>query len=198
MLANFGLPKCYQSRLDNADFDDTPFADEYQRNVYEYAARLAKLRGYRNIVDIGCGSGFKLVKHFSDVNTIGLDIPKTIEYCRQKYPHRRWREINTEDIIAGSDLVISADVIEHVPNPDDFMQYIKALHPKAIVISTPARDLLQLSTEELMGPPRNIHHAREWSSREFRAYIGQWFSVEEHLVGMEHDTHTQLIMARGK
>jgi hypothetical protein len=54
------------------------------------------------------------------------------------------------------------------------MHYIaEVLQPKVLVISTPERDQLCLGTHN--GPPKNIHHVREWNFAQFHAYVQQWF-----------------------
>jgi 2-polyprenyl-3-methyl-5-hydroxy-6-metoxy-1,4-benzoquinol methylase len=77
--------------------------------------------------------------------------------------------------------VICSDVIEHVSDPDELMRFLLALSKKWLVISTPdgRRSCSRFSPYEL-GPPQSEHHAREWSFKEFRRYVGQFVDVREH------------------
>jgi SAM-dependent methyltransferase len=73
----------YRIRGDALFFDDTPYKDEFQRPVYEYARQIADERGYKKILDLGCGSGFKLLKYFSDFHTVGVDLEPTVKWLRK-------------------------------------------------------------------------------------------------------------------
>ncbi len=56
---NYFIRPGYAVNLPNEFFDDTPFRDQWQKEVYLEAANLASERGLCTILDIGCGSGFK-------------------------------------------------------------------------------------------------------------------------------------------
>jgi 2-polyprenyl-3-methyl-5-hydroxy-6-metoxy-1,4-benzoquinol methylase len=181
---NYFIKDGYTIRPDAAFFDDTPFEDEFQRPVYEFARMLARKRD--RIVDVGCGSGFKLMQFFSEFNTVGIDLPPTVEFLRSKYASRDWRLFTYPASLAS--LVICADVIEHVTDPDSLLAYVARWHAHEIVISTPERDLLKLGTED--GPPRNKHHVREWNQKEFAAYISEYFTIVQHFIC---DNATQVV-----
>jgi 2-polyprenyl-3-methyl-5-hydroxy-6-metoxy-1,4-benzoquinol methylase len=91
------------------------------------------------------------------------------------------------------DMIICADVIEHIKNPDSVLQYFEYLKPKVIVISTPDRDLLL----NYNGPPKNPAHVREWSYKEFSEYIGSFFKVKEHFISSVSQS-TQVIVCKPK
>jgi hypothetical protein len=182
---NYFIKDGYVTRPDAAAFDDTPFKDEFQRPVYEYARSVAEQNGFEKITDVGCGSGFKLVKYFADFDTVGIELASTLPFLRGKYTDRKWMGLGSTP---ETDLAICADVIEHLRSPNPLLRYIQRLNPKRIIFSTPERDLLKLGTED--GPPRNIHHVREWNREEFAAYIGAHFTVLNHFVC---ETWTQVI-----
>lgn len=75
----------------------------------------------------------------------------------------------------GGATLICSDVIEHVEDPDQILAYLEAIRPEQIVISTPDRDEIKLDTQD--GPPRNIHHVREWTHDEFVAYLSSRFDI---------------------
>lgn len=154
------LPEEYVRR-EPKHWDDVPFKDEWQDNVYCYARKLFDDHQYTSAIDVGCGSGFKLVKYFSNFNTMGLEVPQTLEFLREKYPNLLWSELGQEDARSfPSDLSICSDVIEHTSNPDAFLEGILELSWNILVLSTPERDSKNL------GPPKNSHHVQEWSAEE--------------------------------
>lgn len=163
----------------NNDFDDQRGkADECQDDVYAAARALYDREGLAKVLDVGCGGGHSLLKHFSDADTIGLDLGPTVEWLRKEKPGRVW--LDKLDYAGGRatvDLVIAADVIEHMPDPDELLDLVESVGPKFAVISTPNRDNLQGAFHD--GPPKNLCHVREWSSAEFYKYMAFRFKVAE-------------------
>ncbi|MHC4498731.1 MAG: glycosyltransferase, partial [Planctomycetota bacterium] len=112
--------------------------------------------------------------------------------CKKEHDFGKWF---AEDIEYPSlsldkkfDLIISADVIEHLVNPNKLLDYIHLhSHPETLVIlSTPERDVTR--GEESLGPPTNPAHVREWNISEFRKYISSCgFSVLESFVVKDRD-----------
>jgi SAM-dependent methyltransferase len=193
--ANFYIHDGYAARSETAYYDDTPATDGWQREVYQYARELADREGLARIADVGCGSGFKLLKHFADRETVGFDVAPTVSKLRARHPERRWEVTDFGAVPPGvrPDLVICSDVIEHLQDPDLLLGFVERLAPAWIVLSTPDRNLLRLGTHD--GPPLNRTHVREWNMAEFRAYIGSRFQVVEHFVSNAAQC-TQLIVAR--
>jgi SAM-dependent methyltransferase len=179
----------YRARLKNRFFDDTPLKDEWQNEVYAKARALVDERGYTSVLDIGTGSGFKLLKYFADKDTLGIDLPRTVAWLKRTYPNRNWSDRFEPQI--GYDVVICADVIEHIPDPDQVLDLIAQCRPQIAVISTPDRALLKRGLD---GPPGNKAHVREWAFSEFAQYIGRRFRVLEHFISNSVQS-TQVIIA---
>ena len=178
----------YKCRPD-PDFCNAFVIDErFQWGVYENARKLADEHNYHSILDIGCGSGYKLCYFFPDKFTVGIDLPTTVSKLRQTYPNRFWFTAGFNAAPLSCDLVICADVIEHIPEPDSFLQFLKEISCKHIILSTPERELLNENTSN--GPPKNPCHVREWSHFEFHNYISQWFAIDRHYIV---DWQTQVI-----
>jgi SAM-dependent methyltransferase len=185
---NYFIHDGYQHRDEAINFIDTS-EDEYQDEVYQFARE-----NLTTVVDIGCGSGFKLVKYFRHLSTVGVDVPETCSWLRKRYPTRIWKEADCAlNFGYEIDLVISSDVIEHLVNPDELLDTIDRIRPRYAILSTPDRNLLRVSTHN--GPPLNSLHMREWSFSEFQAYIRDRFDLLEHFISCTPQC-TQCVLCR--
>lgn len=192
----YGIKRGYIHRKGVPHFDDTKNKDEYQNEVYAFAKETFKEKKYKTVLDIGCGSGFKLEKYFGDENYTGVEVQRTLKFLRDKYPNSNWIEF--EEIKKGEsyDLVICSDVIEHIEDPSAFLHQIShRIEFKNIIFSTPERDLERGKFD--FGPPRNIHHYREWNLKEFRIFLSPIFKVEKHFV-IDGRNRTQLALCTKK
>lgn len=182
---NFFIKDGYISRNFYHHHDDRGFTDGSQREVYELALEIAQAHDLFSVVDIGCGSGYKLMKYFDSFDTTGYEIEPTLSYLKEKYPHRKWinSQLTKTSNSSSVDLIICSDVVEHLVNPDQLLQYIDRFDFRYLVISTPDRDLLlevQKDPQSQTGPPVNSAHVREWNFEEFEQYISQYFTVIFH------------------
>jgi SAM-dependent methyltransferase len=71
---NYFIHDGYEHRLAPQYFDDTTNLDGWQDEVYLFAREIADKYDLRSILDIGCGSGFKLLKYLYNRTTIGVDV----------------------------------------------------------------------------------------------------------------------------
>jgi hypothetical protein len=178
---NYFIHNGYEARSENAFYDDTANSDQWQREVYQFAREVCDRDALRSVCDIGCGSAFKLLTYFEDLETVGIDLPATLNFLRQQWPDRVWMDANYEVMPPMSaQMVIACDVIEHLNNPDHLLAYIAEINPAKIVLSTPDRNLLRRGTHN--GPPGNLAHCREWGFAEFHAYVAHWFDIEDHFI----------------
>ena len=186
----------YDCRAYPRAFDDRPQTDHWQNAVYKSAWKFAKLHGFHHIADYGCGSGYKLVKYFSEFNTVGYEIPPALDHLREKYPARRWEDGNLDLIAFDADVLICADVIEHMADPIALLRKIAVSAVKYSFFSTPSLDILAGRGASLrMGPPNNETHVNEWMTAEFRQLIDNYLHVVDHLI-VSIEQGTQLIIAR--
>jgi SAM-dependent methyltransferase len=172
----------YSHREKTGHFDDTGNKDEWQREVYLYAAELMQKKAWKTVYDVGCGSGFKLVHYLGDYETIGIDLPQTVDFLLRTYPDRIWRAVPFSDrSLAPADLVICSDVIEHVADPDELLAFLEAITKRDIIISTPERNFLYPPTSRhRFGAPSNPTHLREWDARELATYLSRRFDIVRH------------------
>lgn len=193
-MKTYFIKEGYQHRLNNRYFDDTENTDKWQREVYTFAKDVAVKNNFAKVIDIGTGSGYKLLDNFEDFETVGIDVPQTVAWLRETYPDRTW--VDKFEPITGYDLLIASDVIEHIPDPDQLLDLIEQSAPQLIVLSTPDRDLLERTPD---GPPKNRAHVREWTMPEFYNYIDSRFEVLEHFVSnRKQSTQTMLARLRSK
>ena len=178
---NYYIHGGYTIRQRNVAFDDSTWEDEAQRDVYWFARDVADKYDLKTVLDIGCGSGYKLVTNFYNHETTGIEVDRTYRHCIRAWPNRNWRIVDYSWLPeTAPDLVICSDVIEHVLHPDQLMDYISRLHAKYAVLSTPERNLLLTGAHD--GPPHNPAHVREWSFPEMSKYARDTFTVKEHFV----------------
>jgi hypothetical protein len=195
---SYFIPDGYIERIGAPQNYDIGGDDKWQKEVYETALALAEVLALRTVVDVGTGSGFKLMKYFRDRDTVGLDLAPAITLLRRTYPDRTWHSYGNYDF-ANADLVICSDVIEHVDDPDEFLSGVKAASRAWFVISTPDRALLAKFPKwsSNNGPPGNGCHVREWAFDEFRRYMDQHFEVVRHFIS-NREQCTQCVIARLK
>jgi SAM-dependent methyltransferase len=132
------------------------------------------------VVDIGCGTGHKLVREIGAVTSdfVGVDQPSAMEVATKQFPNHRWLsgDLMSETTwaqVAGirPRALICSDVIEHVPDPRFLLRKLRtsAAPDALVIISTPDRERLDYTTS--LGPPGNPKHIREWSMDGFRLLV---------------------------
>jgi hypothetical protein len=191
-MKQYCIKNNYTHRYDNKQFDDTKYTDSHQKEVYEWSEKLATQHNFTSIADIGTGSGYKLLKHFKHLNTLGIDLPDTVRWLNATYPNKLWSD--KFEPVVGYDMIIASDVIEHIFDPDTLLDLIEKFEPKLIVLSTPDRDLLKSGQD---GPPLNEAHVREWNSAELIKYISAKFKILNHKITNTKQA-TQTIIAKLK
>lgn len=168
--------------------DDRDYTDEGQNEVYQYAKKIYDENSYSKVIDIGCGSGYKLMKYFSSADTTGIETEPCLSLLREKYPDRNWissgePEKSFSKVVLSGDIIICADVIEHILDPDSLIDYINSFNFKKVVLSTPDRGILRTyngyGESAWEGPPLNSAHVREWDFIEFESYLKSKFSKVE-------------------
>lgn len=194
--ARFGIKSGYHHATQAEDFNAVGAGEEWQKEVYELAAERAHKAGMRSVIDIGCGTGFKLLKHFESLQTTGIEVEPTYTWLRDTYPARHWLRFGSFDPAKlEADLLICADVIEHLANPDDLMAFIGKIRFQTLVLSTPERNAVAGTSD--FGPPENTCHFREWNAVEFRNYVSRFLDVEDQLIFPGKST-TQVVICRPK
>jgi glycosyltransferase involved in cell wall biosynthesis/SAM-dependent methyltransferase len=182
------LPWRYKRNAQHSsDEIGTPYWEEpsrnntrYQEPVYRKARRLTRRIGNASVLDVGTGSGVKLERILAPYVevAVGIDQGSGIGLARRRAPHIEWVEGDLLSVgpwqrIADRsfDLVICADVIEHVEDPVALLRHVIGQMDahSLLLISTP--DRLRLDRPNALGPPENSRHVREWTRDEFELLL---------------------------
>ncbi len=176
---SYFLKEGYRKRESYTHYDDTNCTDEWQDLVYQKAREIFDQSRSSSVLDIGTGSGYKLNKYFKEDDTTGLELEQNLEFLREKYPEKKWQlsDFNQRGKY-NNDVIICSDIIEHLIDPDDLLEFIHSLDFNYLIISTPDRDIARGKKHQ--GPPGNRAHTMEWNKPEFYKYISKNFLVVEH------------------
>lgn len=148
-------------------------ASDSQWQVYRHACGLARSMRQPVVWDIGCGTGLKLkrlVNRVQGSSGYGFDQPFAVQLAsRVPQPGVGFRSVDLASFAPGdappADLVICADVLEHLEDPAALLRGIRR-HVKpgcTVVVSTPDRDRLHGRGAR---QPTNQMHVQEWTMRE--------------------------------
>ncbi len=161
----------------------------FQRHLAAYKFLLPFARG-KKVVDLGCGEGYGadlLATVASSVSGVDL-APEAIYHARRKYKRKNldflYMDIYSLQLEDNSyDLAVSMQVIEHLHDPDRFMEETtRVLKPDGLcVITTPNRELLSPGSDK----PVNPFHIFEFTCDQFQSYLSRFFPRVE-LWGLFH------------
>ena len=180
--SGFCIKAGYVPRPNPTYFDDVlTNGDEivHQPEVYRFSAHVGGKFGCTEMIDLGCGSGNKVAEISGQFRMVGVDFGDNIRRFRESYPcavglehdfSRERLQITDRELVKRS-VVVSSDVIEHLPNPVPLLETIRDLMRDARVgiVTTPERD--RVRGPDHFGPPDNSHHVREWNLPEFETLL---------------------------
>lgn len=149
---------------------------KFQYHVYLLAAKIAKKHKYSRFMDVGSGPATKAKKIIAPLvnEAVFLDQPDCEPLVHKFYPEAHFVAANLEvcdvDLAFSSDLLVCADVLEHLYNPLPCLKFsYNHLAPSGIALfSTPERDILR-GPDCVVSP--HPAHVREWNRDEFRKLL---------------------------
>ena len=120
------------------------------------------------LLDVGCGDG--LISYFlaeKGFRVKGIDTENEgIRLAKRKCSSVALEVKDIFDMNEEFDYLLSSEVIEHLSNPDEFLQKIKALFRKEALITTPKRDYYKQP---------DLYHFKEYSIFEFESLLEKYF-----------------------
>jgi ubiquinone/menaquinone biosynthesis C-methylase UbiE len=139
----------------------------FWEHVHRYAFACRFVAGKR-VLDIACGEGYgsAALQKAGAAQVIGVDVSDSACFhARSKYGVDA-RVGSAEQIPLPAncvDVVVSFETIEHVRNPDRFLdECLRVLAPRGdLIVSTPNKGIYGL------GGPANPHHCSEMTEKEF-------------------------------
>ncbi|WP_339742009.1 class I SAM-dependent methyltransferase [uncultured Rubinisphaera sp.] len=151
-------------------------ASEYQYDVYVECAKWLLNHPSKSILEIGCGPAVKTAEFLVPFSKqiVLIDQPSIREIATKNVPESEFYSVNLESPDFTSeikfDLIMCADVIEHLHNPDPCLELIyEHLSDQGVVfLSTPERDVRYYPGCNSSQHPA---HIREWNQPEFSTYI---------------------------
>ena len=128
-----------------------------------------------NILDYGSGSGtnIKMLSKYGYVYAYEKDKTTAI-YLKKKFKkNKRIKIISRPKSIKFYDLIISADVIEHIRNDKNALKYLSSLLKKngLILLTVPAYNFLFSLKDEA------LHHFRRYNKKTLTKLILNYFNI---------------------
>lgn len=182
------LPKGYRQQERNLTLDtnrdDSGYwapwrvaeSAKWQHHVYAWAATIVRREGCRSVLDLGCGVGTKLLAHLLPVcnDVEGMDQPSALAVARAQGCRAPLHAVDLESPALRPhrtfDLVVCADVVEHLLDPDPMLRWLLSFVSPCgfVLISTPERDRERGRNCMASNKPE---HVREWSRSEFASFL---------------------------
>jgi 2-polyprenyl-3-methyl-5-hydroxy-6-metoxy-1,4-benzoquinol methylase len=175
--------------------------------VRRFVARLEVLVNraapFGTALEIGCGEGFltgHLAQRHPDARFVGIDTSESdLSRLRAKFPGVEGRAGSAYDLASLGerfDLVIAAEVLEHLERPERALEQIVRLGPRHLVASVPHEPWFRLgnlargkNVRRLGNDPEHVQH---WGPRSFRALLERHM----HVVALERSFPWLLALAR--
>lgn len=142
----------------------------------------------RSVLEIGVGEGF-LSGHLSGIHPstkfTGVDIQESdLQLLRAKFPQIEAHQGSIYDLSGlpgGYDLIICAEVLEHLDRPGDALDQIVELRPERVLLTVPHEPWFMLSNLAMGKNVRrfgnDIEHCNHFTVPSFRKLLSTRFDL---------------------
>jgi len=143
------------------------FRVDLERHLAAYRFARERAEG-RSVLDAGCGEGYGAALLASVARRVlGVDRSEAtaVAAARHQAPGLEFRAFDLERLAALGErfeLVVSFQVIEHLPDPLGFLRALAAC-------AAPGGEIIVTTPNRLMSVSENPYHLREWTALELRA-----------------------------
>ena len=165
------------------------FSYYYLPARWEFEVAAEDLRKYRDILEIGCGTGEfleRLMRENPGRSTVGLERnPDAVRIAQEKGLRVEVRDVEDFSFDHGEafDVVCAFQVLEHVATPDAFLKAaFDCLKPGGVcVLSVPNRDGFTRYAVNDFGnmPP---HHITRWNAQVMQNITGKFQATVERII----------------
>jgi len=190
--------------FEDVPFDYTNYWDQLSQSI-EHPASQFKLKLIESLIDenssvldMGCGDGTMLY-HLTRTKNIrghGLELSETgVEITKKKGISVEQVNLSDENLqINGNfDYILSSEVIEHMPKPEELITLVKGKFNKHLIISIPNTGFLGERLRLLFGktPKQWVYHPSEhlrfWTVSDFEFWIEQLGLKVEKYYGLRDE-----------
>lgn len=161
----------------------------YTKDRWEFRQALAAIRrhGGRTVLDVGCGSGefLRMVQAQGGHDCYGYDFNPDPILAADLAGISIVRELTTEALPGGADVITAFQVLEHVSDPWSFGQTLRRLLKPGglLIVTTPDSDgPISFFTNSVTDLPP--HHVTRWNARSMTAF-GRKIGVRERRIAHE-------------
>jgi 2-polyprenyl-3-methyl-5-hydroxy-6-metoxy-1,4-benzoquinol methylase len=160
--------------------------------IKRFVARLHELfesgSPPKSVLEIGVGEGFLsgfLAQRYPEVEFSGVDLnQQDLELLAKKFPRIKRYCANVYDLSAlpgGYDLIICAEVLEHVGEPERALEQIVALAPQRVILTVPHEPWFMLSNlamgKNITRLGNDIEHVNHFTVGSFRKLLSRKFEL---------------------
>ncbi len=163
-----------------------------QRALIErfHAQLAAQVRSLapREILELGCGEGYVLAalrRAGISVPMLGIDLSEpALAEARRRVPDAHFELQDARSFASAGrrhDLVIAAEVLEHIPEPAQMLEVLDALAGRYLIASVPwepfFRGLNFLRGKHVLQLGNDPEHVNHWSRRGFVHFVSTRFEL---------------------
>jgi len=161
-----------------------------RRFVHRVEQLIAAAEPCESVLEVGCGEGFllgHLAEKYPQKRFAGVDLSEhDVQLLRQHFPGidaRTGSAYDLSEFRGGRDLVICAEVLEHLDQPTLALTQIASVAPRRVILTVPHEPWFMLSNllrgKNVTRLGDDIEHINHFTVRSFRRLLEPYFRVLE-------------------